>query len=559
MPQQLFWFPVGLTMCIDAAGTNRIVQVDEDVILCEEVGLDGLANWTDLGRTGGRDPLAMLSAVEYAYQTLLPGLNTVTERLRYYAFHCWWIADYAGDTDDAPTKSAADYGDRARRAEMLYALASLCVPDDPAATSDERGISGAIKTRRVLREGEATIDFRAMTDRETPPDKRYIKPAMGDFLGTYSAPMREIGLLQKPSIHNLNVPLPRGVELARHFEESLGEAAELFRQTAKARVVDRATLARLAHCRPGEIPPESGEADMLRNLLMGRLEADPETVPENQRTDAIRRVSVAQARRNTLLWILETAKDNPQIPLDQDMLRWHWFKTPVDPGNPLAHTHARWQHYQCGDTARVCCEVMLAHAVRLLNKTPEGIALDDLLTALTVPLNSEGSLGQWLARINAAQEDEPMEYLQATALEECDNLEGLIAPLARLHRDWCDREEDLAEAFPDDRPGKQTVRTLLRWIDRQTDTPAAIAMRQFFRDFILMRHLMVAAGKFRRDSAYTYLFELHAGRLHWRQMTSGNPSAPRLEIALRFLDDLDLLKDGKITKRGETLLESEAA
>lgn len=536
-----------------------IVQAKIDAKQREETGLNGLANWTEIGRTGGRDPLAMLSAVEYAYQTLLPGLNTVTERLRYYAFHCWWIADYAGDTEDAPTKSAADYGDRARRAEMLYALASLCVPGDPLATSEERGISGAIKTRRVLRAGEDVIDFRVMTDRKTPPEKRYIKPAMGDFLGTYSAPMREIGLLQKPDVHKLNVPLHCGLDLARHFEESLGEAADLFRRAAKARVVDRATLAQLAHCRPSEIPPDSAEAAMLCNLLMGRLETNPETVPEKHRDDANRRAGVAQARRDTLLWILETAQDNPETPLNQDMLRWHWFEKPVDPEHPRAHTHARWQHYQCGDTARVCCEVMLAHAVRRINATPEGIAINDLLAALTAPLSSAGTLGQWLANIDAAREELPLEALQAIALDGCDSLDGLMAPLARLHRDWGAREETLAEAFPDDRPGKQTVRNLLRWIERQTDTRATVAMRDFFRDFILMRHLMVAAGKFRRDSAYTYLFELHEGRLHWRQMTSGNPSAPRLEIALRFLDDLDLLEDGTITERGVSLLASEVA
>ncbi len=516
--------------------------------------MDGLASWTEIGRTGGRDPLAMLSAVEYAYQTQLPGISTITERLRYYAFHCWWISHYA---DTSPTKSAADYGDCARRFEFLYALASLCVPDDPQATSDELGILGANCAARVLQEGQNQIDFRYVTARETPAERRYIKPAMGDFANSYASQMREIGLLRQPKSHGLNVPTERGLDLAARFEESLGEASTSFRETAKSGIVDRNTLARLAQCRPGAISPESDEAEMLRDLLMARLEPDPEAVPERRREATTAARDAAIARRDTLLWILDTAKDNPDAPVSQDMLRWHWVETPVASNHPRAHTHARWQHYQCGDTARVACEALLAHAVREISRSPRDI--ETLLAGLTEPLDGACNLGAWLADVENRQAADTLQTIQSRALDGSDDLYALMGPLARLHREWGSREPQLAEAYPEDRPGRQTVRTLLRWIERQKDRPARNTMADFFRDFIIMRHLAVAAGKFRANSAYTYLFELHDRELHWKQSPSPSPSGPRLKIALRFLEDLDLLKDGHITKRGEALLHSETA
>lgn len=515
--------------------------------------MDGLANWTETGRTGGRDPLAMLSAIEYAYQTQLSGISTITERLRYYAFHCWWISQYA---DNAPTKSAAEYGDCARRFEVLYALASLCVPGDLQVTSGEIGVSGAKYAEKCLLEGRQEIDFRYVTGRETPAERRYIKPALGDFANSYASQMREIGLLHQPTSHGLNVPLPRGLELAARFDESLGDAATLFRETAHAGVVCRDTLAKLAHCRPGNIPPDGAEAEMLRDLLMARLEPDPKTVPESRRQAATEARDTAIARRDTLLWILDTAKDQPDTPVSQEMLRWHWMETPVSSAHPRAHTHARWQHYQCGDTARVTCEALLARAVREISYDPRDIGA--LLASLTEPLEDTGSLGAWLAGIEARQAKDTLQIVQARALDGSDDLDTLMGPLARLHRDWGSREPDLAEAYPEDRPGRQTVRTLLRWIERHKDRPVRDAMTDFFRDFIIMRHLAVAAAKFRANSAYTYLFEFHEQKLHWKQSPSPNPSGPRLKIAIRFLEDLDLLKGGHITKRGETLLESEA-
>jgi len=514
--------------------------------------LDGLASWTEIGRTGGRDPLAMLSAVEYAYQTQLSGISTITERLRYYAFHCWWISHYA---DTSPTKSAAEYGDHARRFELLYALASLCVPEDHTGVSDEIGISGAKETKKILRKGEDKIDFRYLTARDTPGEKRYIEPPMGDFANSYAPQMREIGLLHKPPSHGLFVPTARGLELATRFEESLGHASRVFREAAKSGNVDRCILAALSHCRPGAIPQEGAEAEMLCDLLMARLEPDPETLPESRRPAARMARDTAVARRDTLLWILDTAKDNPETPVSQKMLRWHWLETPVSSDHPRAQTHASWQHYQCGDTARVACEAILAHAVREISRAPRD--LSSLLNGLVEPLEGTGSLGAWLAMIEDRQANDPLRIIQGRALDGSEDLDILIAPIARIHAAWGKREPELATAYPEDRSGKQTVRTLLRWIKEHADRPSCDAMRDFLRDFIVMRHLAVAAGKFRANGAYTYLFEFHDRELHWRQTLSANPSGPRLKIALRFLEDLDLLEEGYITPRGKALLARE--
>lgn len=46
----------------------------------------GFPEWTELGQDSGLDPLGMQRPIESIYQSLLPGISTITLRFRYYAF-----------------------------------------------------------------------------------------------------------------------------------------------------------------------------------------------------------------------------------------------------------------------------------------------------------------------------------------------------------------------------------------------------------------------------------------------------------------------------------------
>lgn len=49
----------------------------------------GFPEWTELGQDGGLDPLGMQRPIEAIYQSLLPGISTITLRFRYYSFFVW--------------------------------------------------------------------------------------------------------------------------------------------------------------------------------------------------------------------------------------------------------------------------------------------------------------------------------------------------------------------------------------------------------------------------------------------------------------------------------------
>lgn len=49
----------------------------------------GFPEWTELGQEAGLDPLGMQRPIEVIYQSLLPGISTITLRLESSPFKTW--------------------------------------------------------------------------------------------------------------------------------------------------------------------------------------------------------------------------------------------------------------------------------------------------------------------------------------------------------------------------------------------------------------------------------------------------------------------------------------
>lgn len=492
--------------------------------------MQGEAQWTDIGDVRGLDPLGMLSPIEACYQSLLPGLSSVTTRLRYYSFHCWWLAAYARDR---PSNSKEEYDLRARRAEALFALASLYQPGASGQQNYEQGLAGYYFAYAKLSSTDDVIDFEVEAAPYKQGQPTYLKAEGGAFGGIYAPQMMEIGLLTRGASHGRFVPTAAGLALAERFAETVGEAGPLFLSAAQNCRVGRSDLARLAAFRPGSIAPLSGEAQALRDLLLAR------SVGSARQT----------RRRDTLLAILDLASRAEASGVSQNGLRWHWMETEPDPTDPRRDTHEGWRHYQSGDTIRVVYEALLRHALQPLESNPTGRSLPGLARELSANLGSGGSFSEWLASLEEEGSSVSLRSLQTDALVRGASLATIFRPIARLRRLWSGRMEALLTSY---RSGlnTRTVHDELAWIESQARAPAEGAVAELLAQRVLRRHFWVATRKFRQQLSYTYLFEIDDARLRFRQMPDVAPSGPRLGTALQFLEDVGLLSRGRITDIG---------
>ena len=67
----------------------------------------------------GLNPLGIRTASEQLFTTLLPGLNVVTLRIRYYSFYCWLLKSFYAKRTEA---KKADLQRHIRMSELLMAL-----------------------------------------------------------------------------------------------------------------------------------------------------------------------------------------------------------------------------------------------------------------------------------------------------------------------------------------------------------------------------------------------------------------------------------------------------
>ena len=94
----------------------------------------------------GLDQLGLNLTSERIFDLLLPGLNNVTQRVRYYSFYCWFFDWYATTIRNTSRSKQNNY---LRRAEFLLALI--------AAYKNLGGVPGITKALAVFESSDETI------------------------------------------------------------------------------------------------------------------------------------------------------------------------------------------------------------------------------------------------------------------------------------------------------------------------------------------------------------------------------------------------------------------
>jgi hypothetical protein len=275
----------------------------------------GFPEWTELGQDGGLDPLGMQRPIEVIYQSLMPGVSTITLRFRYYAFFPWILKHYE---DHIRHTDPAVFRVFQRRCETLFAL--VCCRGD-----QELGIAGSDWAHKQLgelsglSESKAVLDFSVGADPETEPNQRYLRNKGGAFGGIYATQMAEMGLV---IIDDQRNPIPictkRALPLAAAFGASLGSMAEVFFDVVKAGSVSISVLDQLKGMKPTAIQPGSKEHRLLLDTLLGK-DATPSTAD--------------LMRRRAMLMLLALTESLERIPRSDDV-KWNWFGD--HPGSDVA-------------------------------------------------------------------------------------------------------------------------------------------------------------------------------------------------------------------------------
>ncbi|MFI0849637.1 hypothetical protein [Mesorhizobium sp. IMUNJ 23232] len=469
----------------------------------------GFPDWTELGQDSGLDPLGMQRPIEVIYQSLIPGISTITLRFRYYSFFPFILRHYEMNIRNA---DPAVFRVFQRRCEALYAL--ICTHG-----VRELGVAGSDWAARILassavREGQnGVVDFSRGADPEAEEQYRYLRNKGGAFGAIYATQMQAMGLLHFPTKDAPN-PNPVCAEpalaVAEAFARELGDAAPAFFKAVSDGQIAISLLALFERMRPSRLRPGSSEHALLTHILLAK--SGP-------------RMENDTMRRSTLRMLLAAAETQGAIP-HQEAVKWHWYETASSPSAPhLQSAPGLWFLYQACDLTRLAYEALFSAALTTLSSATRGrMSLSALVEELTeyadLPVDEswETFSTAQLAGGKTARE------LATSMLDAVGEPEDQVRYAIQLMAVLCDAAQSSAELVEEALSGAdyfQSLRTETKYLQAAKLNPVQRVVADLVLERVLKRHLWVASRKFRNQKAYTFHMEPEDGVLRYRAERGG--------------------------------------
>ncbi len=510
-----------------------------------------LTTWSE-GRqpTAGLDQLGVRGNSVRMYGYLIPGITNVTNRVRYYSMHAWFVQWWAKKVATADNK-VFDYKafrKKIRIFECIVGMAERIRGYEKG--EDFLAVTGADTFRKWLQEQDG---LKASTDVPLKDlANHYWKHSGGGFGQYYRGSAEALGIIREDK-DIVGLTPEFGIPLADAFEE-MTDGTELEKMVRQ----ETATIGQLRKLVEVSTFQEirGRESTILRHVLF-----DEKNVFGSE----------GQRRRNSLLAILALAQDTPggieenplwQV-LDAALHGRTSANTEFNIPKPLIEHFALWRSYSLQEYLASGLEILLSVAVETVGQREFDrgfLSVDEVAEAVAEKVSVKIDQKMWGDLVDESIErwkwpslnpksdsfDERDLRDKAVAVVWNDGAQALTTALNLLARVTSRiRDGDPYEGF---RRGKMALMSgrisLLDWY-RFSNERARMNCREFLSNAVawsLRTHLRIAGAKLIYTKVYTYKAAFFDGRLIMVDRMEPALNQPRLLQATRMLTDLGLLR-----------------
>lgn len=507
----------------------------------------------------GLDPMGMQNTSDATFSLLLPGLNNVTDRIRYYSFYCWLLDVYSkrnGSTDPEEQKKFI------RRAEFTIALASFYLKDGHG------GIPGSQFAIQEIEQKGLTIHN--LQEATFNPDGttrgRYWTYPTGAFGQYYFGSLRSIGIITEKENHpGIYIRINKrenttvsGEELANAFDSNISpETKELF-----LTIIDRGSVTEnelkslLPDFNLTRVPEETEEQKLLTALLIQkdyplRIEEEPSTY-----------------RKQTIKHLLQYLYTNNSEEFSDRIFVYYCYYTKglfEDAGDDCL---LGWYYYQFNEFWHFTNTSILNGTLAYLqNKVgPQWMPIHKLVEEITNALlefyrddnivdDENNHLETVLQKVSGSDE---YDYFERTSkskeIEKVANAFLLMFTLYESNKDELIKLKEFAENNEVAKDGEGTG-----YFITQFKAKKELAIRKFIYDYlhvnVIYRHQYVAFRKIRGGSQSTQKFIIEDLHIRYLGNFEATYTGPRVGNLIGFLIDLDVLTpEFELTDTGQNLL-----
>lgn len=505
--------------------------------------------WLESRDKHGLDPLGMHNSSIQTYQSLLPGISNVTQRLRYYSLYAWLSCHYAKEIGDTNSEIWRHF---LRRAEALYALAAVT-------NQDRVGVAGSRWAAKFLAASAGrNIDF------QVAAREQYLANAWGAYGAAYGSQLLEVGIFNHAKEHEIEVASPEvGEDLGKAFSNAAGTAGDKFLRVIERGVTSARHLESFKPMMPSSIVSQSREHKLAQRILFASLDGARDSDLQ---------------RRRTMLLLLDLAEATNRVPSEWQW-RWSAYSGLIGPHRrwrlpaELERHRLQWRLYQANELCHVSYSVLLRMILDRLSDHPYGVVLDQLIGDVVKDLTRTliirpRTWNDWVSR--CVQSVEPIastrdsersltEFLLDDGAEGSEAGSAALSLLAAVQRRTIDIRGEIETRFAGSLSGgSRSLLSELRFFEHVGEEPFSDTLSRLLSERIVQRHVWVAVRKLRHQGDYTFLLEPDEGRIRLRHLYDPVVTAPRFGPTISFLRDLRLLDDQGITKSGTRLLEEGA-
>lgn len=485
----------------------------------------------------GLNHLGYRNAAEDLFTTLLPGLNNVTARIRYYSFYCW-LLDKFFSNNSQPT--VGEYNRFIRNAEYLLAILHTGLPDSG-------GIPGIDYALNVMDNKPDVVDLGSGTyqNNDTSRGTYWANPG-GVLRQYYGSSLNDIGITvpsQKiPGINDISTEGGHitGKDLADYFEESIGrESSMLFLDCINNGLASQNEREKLLV--PFTMKGVFGN-EMEREILIDMLLQDD--YPGR---------SERAYRRGTIQLYLEFCSNSQSAGYSDELGFPKYLYERYLSGERDNPCIIGWYCFYLNDSWQYQASIIFERILDILQKDKHGrwVKLEDLSSEIAVSVSQlfdaeDTSLEDILARQNT--------------ISGKDNIGRIAAAISCILDHYVinfsvwPQTNALAGMF--NYSGADDFCTAAKFIDAHKKMSFKDFVKYFIESKIVFRHYNVSLRKFYQTGIASHKFMLEDGYIRYLKdtITQATHTSPRLVTLKGFLSDLDLVHENKLTEKGKKIL-----
>lgn len=506
----------------------------------------------------GLDPLGLQNSSDATFSQLLPGLNNVTGRIRYYSFYSWLFDVYSKEIGSTNPEDQKQF---IRRAEFIIALASQYIDGDassiPGSNYAKQEIIVKGNVQHNLQEGTFKEDG---STRET-----YWNYGTGAFGQYYLGSLRDIGIISERNnelgvfvrTNNREDNSVSGEELAEAFDKNISLLNKnLFLKCISTGSISESQLNELLPDFDLTIIPN--DTDEQRLLIKMLLQKDfPLRIEETPKT----------LRNQTIKHLLDFIKSNEGDFSDRIFV-YNCFNNKGKIQTIKDECLMGWYYYQFNEFWHFSNTSIFNGTLAYLEKIsdPNWYPLShlvkevtNLVTAKLIEINlaadEETTVEEVL--ISLSKNTDIYDYLELTSKSMVsDKVTYALLLMFTLYIKNREQLVDLkiyAERNQMAKDGEGTG-----YFITQFESKKEVAIQKFVHEYlylnIIYRHQYVAFRKIGNGTQSTQKFIIEDNYIRYLGNFEAAYTGPRVGRLISFLKDLDIISnENKLTSRGELL------